>query len=435
MSVPILTVKNLSKKYLTGDSTRKNVQEAVSRFFRMPWQKKRQIKETNVFWALKDLSFELERGDVLGIIGKNGAGKSTLLHILSEITPPTTGSIIFNGKVTSILEIGTGFHPDLSGRENIYLNGTVLGMSKQEINKSFDEIVDFSGIESFIDTPVKHYSSGMYLRLAFSIFAHLKSEILLLDEVLAVGDAAFRMKCAKKIETLASSGITIIMVSHSPNEVMNICNKCLLLENGQQKAMGSPMDVMEGYIEDAVEGQIAENVNEALGPVAVLNDSKDAGLETKPQIGIADKFKLDGIKVHAVNKGISESIYMADDIAIVIDFEKVRSENTIETIVNIADMSGSLLIVDSVALRSDFKPQTMSRGKYTATCTIPKNLLNRGVYIVGLTIAENTVNMVGHLQNVLHFKVLLNPKDQKNIWNDKITSSLRPHLAWYIQKK
>jgi lipopolysaccharide transport system ATP-binding protein len=212
-------------------------------------ENQKQIDESGRFWALKDLSFELKESDSLGVIGKNGAGKSTLLKILSNITTPTKGIVKIRGRIASLLEVGTGFHPELTGRENVYLNGAILGMNKNEINKKFDEIVDFSEIEQFIDTPVKRYSSGMYVRLAFSVAAHLEPEILILDEVLAVGDAAFQAKCLTKMEKVGKEGRTIIFVSHSMSSIIRLCKSAILLENGLCVFSGNTKDVVSRYLE------------------------------------------------------------------------------------------------------------------------------------------------------------------------------------------
>ena len=201
------------------------------------------------FWALKDVSFEIKRGEVVGIIGRNGAGKSTLLKILSRITEPTTGLARIHGRVGSLLEVGTGFHPELTGRENIYLNGAILGMQRAEIARKFDAIVDFAGIEKFIDTPVKRYSSGMYVRLAFAVAAHLETEILLVDEVLAVGDAAFQKKCLGTMDQVARSGRTILFVSHNMAAIENLCTSAILLESGSVVMQGDSHRVIHHYLE------------------------------------------------------------------------------------------------------------------------------------------------------------------------------------------
>lgn len=248
MSDPIIKVENLSKKYIIGHQVeggaivggfptlRDRITDGAK------WLKRQLVSTisgqkiaeptSEEFWALKDISFELQRGDRLGIIGRNGAGKSTLLKILSRITEPTTGKITINGRVASLLEVGTGFHPELTGRENVYLNGAILGMSKTEIQKKFDEIVDFAEIEKFLDTPVKRYSSGMYVRLAFAVAAHLEPEILIVDEVLAVGDVQFQRKCLGKMDDVAKTGRTILFVSHNIGVIQMLCNRGIYLDQG-----------------------------------------------------------------------------------------------------------------------------------------------------------------------------------------------------------
>ena len=238
-----IRVQNLGKQYRIGASKdsrshyktlRETIMQAAGDTAR--WIRKNGAREEeNTIWALKDVSFEVKQGEVLGIIGRNGAGKSTLLKILSRITEPTEGTIDLYGRVGSLLEVGTGFHPELTGRENIYLNGAILGMKRVEIDKKFDEIVDFAEVEKFIDTPVKHYSSGMYLRLAFAVAAHLEPEILLVDEVLAVGDAEFQKKCLGKMGEVAKEGRTVLFVSHNMPAIQKLCKKTLLLQFGAIK--------------------------------------------------------------------------------------------------------------------------------------------------------------------------------------------------------
>jgi lipopolysaccharide transport system ATP-binding protein len=236
--------------------------------------------DKNTIWALKDISFEVKQGDVVGVIGRNGAGKSTLLKVLSRITDPTEGSAEIHGRVGSLLEVGTGFHPELTGRENIYLNGAILGMKRAEINSKFDEIVDFAEVEKFIDTPVKHYSSGMYLRLAFAVAAHLEPEILLVDEVLAVGDAAFQNKCVGKMGDVAKQGRTILFVSHNMGAVRSLCNKGMLLTEGKVSEAGDLAKSIEMYYKaiGVLKGSGAEGEGDAdsgsvFGPV-VLGDGQ-----------------------------------------------------------------------------------------------------------------------------------------------------------------
>jgi lipopolysaccharide transport system ATP-binding protein len=249
----IIEVKNLSKKYRISHQKRGmnygNFREELIDAFKKPFRLLTDQKENKEdIWALKDINFSVVPGEILGIIGPNGAGKSTLLKVLTRITPPTKGEIIMRGRVSSLLEVGVGFHPELTGRENIYLNGAILGMTKKEINRKFDEIVDFSGIEKFLDTPVKRYSSGMYVRLAFSVAAHLEPEILLIDEVLAVGDAAFQKKSLGKMEEVSKSGRTVLFVSHNMGAIQQLTKRCLLLNEGNLILDGNTMNTIEAYM-------------------------------------------------------------------------------------------------------------------------------------------------------------------------------------------
>jgi len=247
----IITVQNISKLYKLRHKVESEDQFLVKSLF-----SRRNKQTAKEFWALQDINFEINAGDKLGIIGRNGAGKSTLLKILSRIVAPTTGRIEYEGRIASLLEVGTGFHPELSGRENIFLNGSILGMSKSEIKSKFDEIVDFAEVEQFLDTPVKRYSSGMYVRLAFAVAAHLEPEILIVDEVLAVGDAAFQKKCLGKMKDVSSAGRTILFVSHNMAAVQNLCDHCLYLKNGKMIAHGKTNDVLPVYLRASLESQL-----------------------------------------------------------------------------------------------------------------------------------------------------------------------------------
>jgi lipopolysaccharide transport system ATP-binding protein len=260
MSNIAIKAENISKAYQLGEFSTGTLSRDIER----AWARMRGkedpfliIGETNdrtkksesdIVWSLKDINFEIEKGDAVGIIGRNGAGKSTLLKILSRVTSPTTGEITGIGRIASLLEVGTGFHPELTGRENIFLNGAILGMRKAEIKRQFDQIVDFSGVERYIDTPVKRYSSGMYVRLAFAVAAHLESEILIVDEVLAVGDAEFQKKCLGKMgEVSKGEGKTVLFVSHNMGSILQLCNNCLLLNHGKVKSIGSPGSIIQQY--------------------------------------------------------------------------------------------------------------------------------------------------------------------------------------------
>jgi lipopolysaccharide transport system ATP-binding protein len=265
----MIEVDNLGKKYRLGgqDKYYKTLRESLMRGLKKPFQKLTgNTPEEEDFWALRNISFTVDEGEVVGVIGRNGAGKSTLLKLLSRITRPTEGSAKLFGRVGSLLEVGTGFHPELTGRENIVLSGNLLGMTRSEVRKKFDEIVDFSGVEKFIDTPVKHYSSGMYVRLGFAIAAHLEPEILLVDEVLAVGDMQFQKKCLGKMDEVAKSGRTVLFVSHNMGAIKSLCQRCILINSGHIQKQGKSTSCIYSYMEPY-------EINQE--PVQVFNYSKE----------------------------------------------------------------------------------------------------------------------------------------------------------------
>jgi len=242
----VIKVEKLGKRYLIGANQRQNTFRDV--LVNFSWKKLfAKSAPDEIFWALKDINFEVKQGEALGIIGLNGSGKSTLLKILSKITPPTEGRVEIRGRITSLLEVGTGFHPDLTGRENIFMNGAILGMTQAEVRQKFDQIVEFSEIGKFLDTPVKHYSSGMYVRLAFSVAVHLESEILIMDEVLAVGDARFQKKCLDKMKQLRQER-TILFVSHNADAIKSLCDQAILLKNGKIILEGNAKQVVDSYV-------------------------------------------------------------------------------------------------------------------------------------------------------------------------------------------
>jgi lipopolysaccharide transport system ATP-binding protein len=253
----VISIENLGKSYMIGHQGHGQryvaLRDIVSNAGRKLWSRiihPEYYTHENIeeFWALQDINLDINEGDRLGIIGRNGAGKTTLLKLLSRITSPTKGQIKIKGRVASLLEVGTGFHPELTGRENVFLNGAILGMTRQEIRMKFDEIVDFAGVENFLDTPVKRYSSGMHVRLGFSVAAHLEPEILVVDEVLAVGDAAFQKKCVGKMNSVAKEGRTILFVSHQMEAIANLCNRCVLLNNGKVRKIGETPEIINDYL-------------------------------------------------------------------------------------------------------------------------------------------------------------------------------------------
>jgi lipopolysaccharide transport system ATP-binding protein len=288
VSNAIITAENLSKCYVIGHLKNQGdgLRHVLDRAMRSPFQwlqarKKQKKNEREEFWALKDVSFEINRGDVVGIIGRNGAGKSTLLKVLSRITEPTSGRITLKGRVASLLEVGTGFHAELTGRENIFLNGAILGMSQAEIKRKFDEIVAFSEVERFLDTPVKRYSSGMYTRLAFAVAAHLEPEILIVDEVLAVGDAGFQKKCLGKMQEVSQSqGRTVLFVSHNMGAVTNLCKSAIWLQGGKLREFGEARAIVQNYLTDTTGDS---------GQFQTVKDVKRIG-------GYGDKMRIESIE-------------------------------------------------------------------------------------------------------------------------------------------
>lgn len=300
MSKPIIHVENLSKAYQIGQIGTGTISKDIERFWitkilgkEDPFLKIGETNdrgkkgESNIVWSLKDINFEINQGDAVGIIGKNGAGKSTLLKLLSRVTSPTTGEIKIKGRIASLLEVGTGFHPELSGKENIYLNGAILGMRKKEITRKLDEIINFSGVERYIDTPVKRYSSGMYVRLAFAVAAHLESEILIVDEVLAVGDAEFQKKCLGKMGDISKGeGRTVLFVSHNMAAVKRLCDRGIVLENGSISFQGDINEVLSLYENINNQNVIMEFVGNKVIKKAILN-------ENFQELKYKSKFKLD----------------------------------------------------------------------------------------------------------------------------------------------
>lgn len=358
----VIKVENISKIY-----NLRQKKEDADKFLFKSLLKASDSKNTKEFWALKDISFEVKQGDKLGIIGRNGAGKSTLLKILSRIVAPTKGRIEYEGRIASLLEVGTGFHPELSGRENIFLNGSILGMTKSEIKSKFDEIIDFAEVEGFLDTPVKRYSSGMYVRLAFAVAAHLEPEILIVDEVLAVGDAAFQKKCLGKMKDVSSHGRTILFVSHNMAAIQNLCDTCLYLKNGQKIAHGKSEEVMPIYLKasmEAKEFKLAERTdrvgNKRLQFISfLLKDEKDQNV-INAQCGGYLNFQLE---VEAANdlSGVVISVGIDDNMGQRITFYSNEITNQIFDTVK----KGKHLI-DIVTPKIPFKS-----GEYTFTlfCT------------------------------------------------------------------
>src|SRR5690242_5907996 len=304
---PIIRVQDLGKQYHIGGPTSaySTLRESIMELARKPLRSIRRNGDESTIWALKDLSFEIAPGEAVGIIGRNGAGKSTLLKILSRITEPTIGRAELYGRVGSLLEVGTGFHPELSGRENIFLNGSILGMTRREIESRFDEIVAFSEIEKFVDTPVKRYSSGMYVRLAFAVAAHLQPEILIVDEVLAVGDYAFQQKCLNKMQDVSTGGRTVLFVSHNMGAISRLCQRCIVLDQGRIVASGPTAEAVQTYMTSGLmeraEYTQSESAEKAMNLLRVA--LVDEGGEARSEVRYDDKLRF--LLEYEVNQSVS----------------------------------------------------------------------------------------------------------------------------------
>lgn len=376
MANTVIKVNNISKCYEIGANKSLSFRESISNIF------KRSSNNTTDYWALKDIEFEVKQGDTLAIIGKNGAGKSTLLKVLSKITTPTTGRIEITGRVASLLEVGTGFHPELTGRENIFLNGTILGMTKNEIKSKFDEIVAFSGIEKFIDTPVKRYSSGMYVRLAFAVAAHLEPEILIIDEVLAVGDAEFQRKCLGKMSTVASEGRTVLFVSHNLLQVQNLCKTGLLLEKGKVMYSGD------------INKTISEYVNSG-GSSANFVD-----LTTLPSAGTKnDDFDFKSLKLPFLKDACIEE---GDELTVDIAFNANLLFKEILVGITISDDSTTLIECRSTASMDNYSLNEL--GEYIFRVKFDVKL-KAGTYNINLG-ARATVGLLQYIPSVSKLEIL-----------------------------
>ncbi len=383
MQDSIIKIDNLSKKYTLGSSEPYYaLRDQLAGIFKFGKLK----KHRSDFWALRDINLDIKRGEAVGIIGRNGAGKSTLLKILSQITPPTKGSVTLSGRVASLLEVGTGFHPELTGRENIYLNGAILGMTKKEIAKKFDEIVAFSEIEKFLDTPVKRYSSGMYVRLAFAVAAHLEPEILIVDEVLAVGDAQFQKKCLGKMGEVGKSGRTVLFVSHNMAAIAELCNKCVLLDGGKIIDFSDTGRVVNRYLS-------AKN--------EICNKSVELSGEAKRKNSLdSSTFKFAKISVVNSRGNICSTIGLSESFAIKIEGWLNRKVDFAKVGLSITSNMGVVLF-NSFIKNSEFVK--LGSGKVSLQAKFSKNFLAPGVYSVGL--GANGDNMADWIPEAISFEI------------------------------
>lgn len=399
MNKKAISIQNISKKYLVGKQKDGSLRGTLNSLFQSNKQK------TEEFYALQDVSFDVMQGDVVGIIGKNGAGKSTLLKILSQITKPSAGRIELNGRVASLLEVGTGFHPELTGRENVYLNGTILGMTRKEVTQKFDEIVAFSGVEKFIDTPVKHYSSGMYVRLAFAVAAHLEPEILIIDEVLAVGDAEFQKKCLGKMKDVAGEGRTVLFVSHNMAALKSLCQTGVVLNKGKV--------VYEGNIDNAISNYLQINQEESANEHFYTDVNSDV-------------FHLHSIVFNNSNKSSKEDL---------IDTEEVEFTSALEMKIDNVDFYHLTYVLYNeygealFSLSHATNDVPLVKGMNNLKCVFPAQFLQSGNYALSLYIIEGKAYSHKIVHNVASFRIN-EGGNAKGGYTGREPGFIRPVFEW-----
>jgi lipopolysaccharide transport system ATP-binding protein len=385
----VIKAENLGKKYIISHQTNERytalrdvITNGTKKVVKSFAGKSISLPSKEEFWALRNIEFEVSQGDRIGIIGRNGAGKSTLLKLLSRITEPSEGKVSIKGRVSSLLEVGTGFHPELTGRENIYLNGAILGMGKQEIKKKFDEIVDFAEIDKFLDTPVKRYSSGMYVRLAFAVAAHLESEILIVDEVLAVGDSQFQKKCLGKMDSVSSKeGRTVLFVSHNMGIIRNLCNRGILLDKGKVSFQGS--------IEDTISTYEYENQN----ALSVWKNTKD--------ISNSEFFDIEAVTLLDDKENSKREFFNSENIIIKIDV-LVKEIHSKMLILLFFTKHGEIAFTYPIFLASK---EILKKGKQTIFLEIEKFLLNEGTYFITFDNSLHCIQGFARYENILNFEI------------------------------
>jgi lipopolysaccharide transport system ATP-binding protein len=413
MSYPVITVEHLSKRYRRGEIGTSALHEDLSRMWARvrgkndPTAKVDQAGKPSSgdqFWALRDVSFEVHDGEVLGIVGHNGAGKSTLLKVLSQVTAPTSGRAVIRGRVASLLEVGTGFHPDLSGRENVFLNGAIMGMSKGEIRQKFDEIVAFSGCEEFVDTPVKRYSSGMYVRLAFAVAAHLEPEILIVDEVLAVGDAQFQKKCLGKMGEVSRGGRTVLFVSHNMIAVQSLCRRAILLDAGRVVSEGTSASVVSQYLSS-------------------IQTNSQQTRWSQPEAPGSDRLRIKEIRITPKHERPDGLISMTTPIEVETEFWAVDTGDVAHITYYLVNEQGVTVLVTNS--RAERRPT----GIYRATFELPGGLLNSGGYVLKLLIVHNENRVVYQRDAIASFNVV-DLAERTHAWVGREPSVIQPRLTW-----
>ncbi len=421
MSDIAILCESLGKRYRIGQRERyKTLRDTLAESVRAPIQRLASGfrgsngdhgQGDNTFWALKDVSFEVRHGEVIGIIGRNGAGKSTLLKILSRITKPTTGKGMIHGRVGSLLEVGTGFHPELTGRENILLNGAILGMRRAEIERKFDEIVAFAEIDKFLDTTVKHYSSGMYVRLAFAVAAHMEPEILLVDEVLAVGDAGFQKKCLGKMGNVAREGRTVLFVSHNMTAVQSLCDIVIWLDKGRVVGLGESGLVVSQYLKSA----------------AVYSAEQEwPDLQSAPG---NESVRLHRVRVRPMSKLQLDQITVSTAFAIETSYWNLKEEARLNLSLVLYNQEGVCVFASNSVDEPKWHGRPFPEGLFQSICHVPGNLLNDGVYRVVVMIVSDTTRVIYRHEDAVMFEIY-DDANRRGDWYGKQIGVVRPQLEW-----
>lgn len=393
-----IEIRGISKRYLLGGLDRRYVtlrEHALRSLRGLFWRRAEDRDRERHVWAVRDITLSIDRGSVLGLIGPNGSGKTTLLKILSRITNPTLGCARINGRVGSLLEVGTGFHPELSGRDNIYLSGAVLGLRRNEVHERFDEIVEFAGTERFLDTPVKHYSSGMYVRLGFAVAAHLEPEILLVDEVLAVGDLAFQKKCLDKMATVADGGRTVVFVSHNLAAVQRICGQAVLLTSGRVVAAGPVGEVVDRYVA-SVYGDGADGSRSQFS-VAFLPGSAPG--DTTVRLSSVELFSPEG-------DGAPGTFRIDQKYVIRVRFEALESLSNFHIYLRVFREDGTLAFCTADWDGGEALPNNLPLGNHEASVTIPPHTLNTGEYYLDVRGIVPSIRVVFHVPHAVRWRIL-----------------------------
>jgi lipopolysaccharide transport system ATP-binding protein len=425
VSTYAIEARGLGKRYRIGvaASRHDSLRDLIGHALAGPVRNLRRLRELTEFaadegddvaWALRDVSFAVSHGEAIGIVGRNGAGKSTLLKLLSRITEPTTGCAVLRGRVGSLLEVGTGFHPDLTGRENVYLNGAILGMDRPYVNRRFEQIVDFAGVERFIDTPVKRYSSGMYMRLAFAVAAHLEPEILIIDEVLAVGDAQFQKKCLGKMRSVSEEGRTVLFVSHNLAAVRTLCTRAILLRDGVVVADDTATQVVSAYVAD-------------------VSDARWTWSPANGQPSQNEAAVVTGIAVRGPQSATVAELTTSTEFTIDIDFVTKHDQAFVGLTVVLYDVENNCVFSSLSNREGEWYGRPMPAGSYRAICAVPGDLLNAGCFSVDVNLFGKDFTDQRLLRDVLRLDV----QDSGRLRGDyygAYVGAVRPALHWRTER-